>query len=244
LKKKELLIFFLILCLTSIIIYSLYFYCYSKASQPTIGLGTIGFTLAGKGGGPGDCLTLEPTEPQWWERASGSNFFFGPWDKARLVLSVRVVPILASLVDTDVNISMRVNNVQLFLDTVHVPGDGNAYAFDIRRGNLSLYMPSGSNGALDIYAVPRQINGTEKTIAIWSDSYVWFDFLEAPYSRLPSVEEFLTIYGLSLVTIVIALSPIIARYIWKVQDEIRQEKTVKLLEEIRDLLKRRNDEQG
>lgn len=239
LKIKNLIIVIVISIVVSMLLLVWYLY----ATRPSKYIGIIGYTLAPGGGGPGDHLTLYPVEPMWLKRTSGSDFSFGPYDRARLLTSVRVVPMLASFDDTYVNVTMTVNEEFIFLGRVYVPGDAELHTFDLRMENLSLYMPPRSKGYLHIIADPRYIEGIEKSIFINTDSYVWLEFLEAPYDLPPTFIDFLKIYGTPFLGILIPLLlPKIWNFIMATGEEMYQKEMLKLLEEIRDLLKRQRSD--
>jgi len=220
---------------------------YSEVTRVSKYIGIIGYTLAPGGGGLGDYLTLYPVEPSWLIRVPGSDFSFGPYDKARLLISVRVVPILASFIDTYVNVTVTVNEESIFLGRVLVPGDGKQHTFDLRVENQSLYIPAGSKGYLHIIADPPHIEGMGKPIFINTESYVWLEFLEAPYDLPPTFIDFLKTYGIAFLGILLPLLlPKIWNFIVMTDEEMYRKEILKLLEEIRNLLGQRlvSEEEG
>jgi hypothetical protein len=222
----------------------------------------LAFTLAPGGGGPGDRLVSEPIIPavileRRGEKQAGSNFRFGPLEKAAILKGVRVVPTIYVREDTPVTVTLSFEGKVIPIGVFTAQGDP-----DLRTGSTAeltmsfdpnLLVPAGKIATIDIVAKESRF------IGISSDTYVWFNVLQARSSPPAPWWEVL-LSGQSLLAVILfVFSVTVAVGVYNVraerwrEEQLRRQKEQlahlervgknlaeanKLLEEVRDLLKR------
>lgn len=209
---------------------------------------TLSFTVAPGGGGKGDTLVSSSITQQIALHRSGetygnASFSFGPWDKSVMIREVVVHPIVDvgqnSTIEVFLSFKGEVITIGSFIaqgDPAYNPNYSNLSNLSFKtahlKKSLELLIPRGDTGTIDIVAKDT------KYIAIQTDTYVWFDVLQAKYGSVPSWLEIVITNPLA-VGIILAILPFLftSRLFYKTQSERRQEDEFNILKEIRDILK-------
>lgn len=209
---------------------------------------TLAYTVAPGGGGLTDSLTPYTLTPSIILSRAGENqgnakFLFGPWDKTVKINVVTVHPIVVVTDNSTIEISLTFKGKTMLIGTFTAHGDPNFEPrATIQQSVLSLWsehinwqtdllIPSGDTGTVNFVSKDTQF------IGISTDTYISFNVLQSRYGYLPPWWQVLVNNPLA-VGILLAIFGLFAKgAVYETEAERREKAQLRILENIRDILK-------
>jgi hypothetical protein len=221
------LIFVFVLALYSIV-YRVWANSVTSPSVPK----ELGFTIAPGGGGKGDRLVPQAIAPTYFTRSSQDhaeiNLIFGPWEKAIEIKRIEVHPLLLLKQETqiEVNISFKGRTQPIgSFSANQVKGEAHVGA-----DCSYLLINPGETGLINI------ITKDTYTLMIHSDTYVWFNVLEAKYTPVDSWWGAIVSNPLSIGLLLAIFSFFAKEFVFETDNDRRQKKQIILLNAIEEHL--------
>jgi hypothetical protein len=250
-KKLNLLILVIFLSGSIFSFYNLYTKWANSITSPTEHT-EFAFTVSPGGGGKGDRLTSTPVEKRLFSRIGQENTYvnlhFGPWDKAVKINKIEVHPLIQVRKDTTVNVTLNLTNGRDFdIGSFFAKGiyttqiDTDTFAIVGSEKHLSksfddLLVPAGVSGTINLI-----VQGIP-SVNIDTDTYIWFDLLQARSAPVDSWWGAMISNPLSIALLIAVIPIFVKEFVYETESERRQKEQIVILKEIEKHLGERNKE--